>query len=117
DKPIREGDHVSRFRQALVSGGFFDVLGAQPEIGRALRPADDVIGAAPVAVLSHSAWQRRFGGDDHILGRQLLAYDDGTTFTIVGVMAEGFEYPGGADYWAPGVASTREGNPLYNDLH
>jgi predicted permease len=117
DKPIREGDHVSRVRQALVSGDFFDVLGVHPALGRALRPADDVPGAAHAIVLSYSAWQRRFGGDPRILGRRLLTHDDGTTFTVVGVMPQGFDYPAGTDYWAAGTATARQGNALYNDLH
>ncbi len=46
--PIRDADQISRLRRALVSGEFFDVLGVQPVIGRALQPSDDVYGAAPV---------------------------------------------------------------------
>ena len=55
--PIRDGDQVSRLRRALVSGEFFEVLGARPALGRALRREDDVRGAEPVAVLSYAAWQ------------------------------------------------------------
>ncbi len=53
--PIRDGDRVSQLRRALVSGNFFDVLGARATLGRALRPADDSPGAAPVAVLSYAS--------------------------------------------------------------
>jgi predicted permease len=105
-KPIRDGDQISRLRRALVSGEFFDVLGARPALGRALRPADDVSGAAPVAVLNYGAWQRRFGGDPRILGRQVVTYDEGVAYTIVGVMPQGLDYPGGTDFWAPVVPST-----------
>src|SRR5262245_47937777 len=56
--PIRDRDQVSRLRRALVSGEFFDVLGARATLGRALRPSDDVVGAPPVLVLSHAAWQQ-----------------------------------------------------------
>ncbi len=105
-KPIREGDHVTRLRRSQVSGEFFGVLGVKPALGRALRPSDDVIGAAPVVVLSHAAWQRRFGGDGSVLGRQILTHDDDMEYTIVGVMPQGFDYPRGTDFWAPVVAST-----------
>jgi predicted permease len=105
-KPIRDGDQISRLRRALVSGEFFDVLGARPTLGRALRATDDVSGAAPVLVLSYGAWQRRFGGDSHVLGRQVLTYDDGVAYTIVGVMPQGLDYPRGTDFWAPVVPST-----------
>src|SRR2546429_474497 len=105
-KPIRDGDEISLLRRSLVSGEFFDVLGARPALGRVLRATDDVTGAAPVLVLSYRAWQRRFGGDPHVLGRQVLTYDDGVAYTIVGVMPQGLDDPRGTDCWAPVVPST-----------
>src|SRR5437762_2412276 len=99
--PIRERDQISRLRRALVSGDFFDVLGARPLLGRALHAADAASGAAPVVVLSYGAWQQRFGGDTHVLGRQVVMYDDGVPYTIVGVMPQGLDYPRGTDFWAP----------------
>jgi predicted permease len=103
--PIRDGDQVSRLRRALVSGEFIDVLGAHPMLGRALRPGDDVRGAAPVAVLSYTAWQERFHADSGVIGRQVVTYGEGTAYTIVGVMPEGLDYPKGTDFWAPVVPS------------
>ena len=105
-KPIREGDGVSRLRRAQVSGKFFDVLGAHPALGRVLHPSDDVIGAAPVVVLSYAAWRRRFGGTNDVLGRRIQTHDDGLTYTIVGVMPQGLDFPKGTDFWAPVAAST-----------
>ena len=108
--PIRDGERISRLRRALVSGEFFDALGAQPVLGRALHAADDVIGAAPVLVLSYGAWQRQFGGDPEVLGRQIVMHGNGVAYTIVGVMPQGLDYPRGADMWAPLVpARTRSG--------
>ena len=103
--PIRDGDQVTRLRRALVSGEFFDVLGVRPALGRALRPSDDVRGAAPVLVLSYAAWRQRFNADPHVLGRQVVMYDDGTPYTVVGVMPQGLDYPKGTDFWAPVVPS------------
>jgi putative ABC transport system permease protein len=103
--PVRDGDRISRLRRALVSGEFFDVLGARALLGRALRPADDVRGAEPVAVLSHAVWQRRFNKDPGVLGRRVVLYGDGTPYTIVGVMPQGLDYPKGTDLWAPVVPS------------
>ena len=105
-KPIRNGDQVSRLSRALVSGDFFDVLGARPALGRGLRAADDVRGAAPVLVLGYAAWQRRFGGNPQVLGQHVLIYDDSVAYTIVGVMPQGLDYPRGTDFWAPVVPST-----------
>ena len=61
--PVRLGDGVVRLRRALVSGGYFDLLGTRPLLGRALNTDDDRQGAVPVAVLSYAGWQRFFGGD------------------------------------------------------
>src|SRR5207302_4309106 len=52
-KAIRDGDQISLLRRSLVSGEFFDVIGARPALGRVLRATDDVTGAAPVLVLSY----------------------------------------------------------------
>jgi len=99
--PIRDGDRESRLRGALVSGNYFDVLGTRPTIGRALGPSDDVVGAAPVIVLSHATWQRQFGGDPRVIGKQITMQSDGGAYTIVGVMPRGLEYPSGVDFWGP----------------
>ena len=108
--PFRDGENITRLSRALVSGDFFDVLGAQPALGRGLRADDDVVGAAPVVVLSHGAWQRQFGGDRSVIGRQLVLYENGVAHTIVGVLPPGLEYPRGAELWAALVpAKTRAG--------
>ena len=99
-RALREGERMSRIQRSLVSGGFFDVLGARPLLGRALQPSDDVPGAAPVVVLSHGAWERKFGGDPRVLGRQLLLHEDGVAYTVVGVMPQGVDYPRGTEAWA-----------------
>ena len=110
---IREADGVSRLRRALVSGEYFAVLGARPLLGRALEPSDDVRGAAPVVVLSHGAWQRRFGGDPAVIGRRVVMHADGIPYTVVGVMPQGLEYPRGVDLWAPLTASVPAENERY----
>src|SRR5262245_43795486 len=60
-----------RILGARVSGKFFDVLGAPVVLGRALRPEDDRVEAAPVAVLGHGLWQRAFGADPAVVGRTI----------------------------------------------
>jgi len=103
--PVRDGGLVSRLRLAHVSGAFFDVLGAEPVRGRALRSSDDVVGAAPVVVLSHGAWQRRYGGSPDVLGRKIILHETGVAYEIVGVMPRGLDYPKGADMWTALVPS------------
>jgi predicted permease len=72
-----------------VSDNFFDVLGVRPAIGRAFV-ADEFAapGAGPVAILSHSFWQARFGADPDILGRSFRM--NGTVYTVVGVAPASF---------------------------
>lgn len=105
-RTIRDGDRVFRLSRALVSGNYFDVLGSRAVLGRALRPEDDIVGAAPVLVLSHRAWTGRFAADSGVVGRSIAMPETGLSYTIVGVMPRGLDYPQGADCWAPLVASS-----------
>jgi putative ABC transport system permease protein len=75
----------------LVTGAFHDTLGLQPSAGRLLTQADvgnTAAEAQAVAVLSYSAWQRRFRGDPAAIGRAIRI--EGQPFTIVGVTPRGF---------------------------
>jgi macrolide transport system ATP-binding/permease protein len=73
----------------LATGNYFEMLGVQPALGRFFTPADDkAVGAHPVAVIAHDCWQRRFGGDPNVAGKQVLV--NGHSFTIIGVAAPGF---------------------------
>src|SRR2546429_1430748 len=97
--PLTEGDRPIVLKQAMVTAGFFDVLGARPVLGRLLRPEDGLEGAAPVAVISYQAWQRDFGGDPRVLGRRLTTTQDQRSYAIVGVTPPGLDFPVGTDYW------------------
>jgi putative ABC transport system permease protein len=72
---------------SFVSPGLFDLLGRTAMLGRALQPGD----GAGIVVISHGYWQRRFGGDPSVVGRQMTA--DGEPATIVGVMPPEFVFP------------------------
>ena len=98
---IVDGNTVTRLRGAFVSGNYFDVLGVRPVVGRMLQPSDDVLGAAPVAVISHGTWERRYASAPNVVGRRLTLQVDGSSYTIVGVAPVGLAYPAGADFWAP----------------
>ena len=92
------GDPV-RLPFAAVSGSFFEVLGAEALVGRALSPADEQPGATRVAVLSYPLWQQRFAGDPAIVGRRITL--DGEPHVVVGIMPPRFDYPAGSQLWAP----------------
>jgi predicted permease len=73
----------------LVSGNYFDVMGVDAAVGRVLTPADTkTMPGEPVVVLGYSYWQRRFGGDRGIVGRQVRV--NGMPMNVVGVSAPGF---------------------------
>src|SRR6186997_2189668 len=74
---FRDGDRVMQLRIAMVSGNYFDVLGARPALGRAFGTDDDIRGVAPVLVLSHRAWRQQFGGDSGVIGKSIMVATSG----------------------------------------
>ncbi|HEY1496595.1 MAG TPA: ABC transporter permease [Candidatus Solibacter sp.] len=87
--PGEKGASAEVIAIGRVSGNYFDVLGVGAAIGRLLTPADNVTeGAHPVAVLSWEMWQRRFGGENGVLGRSIAL--NGVPFQVIGVAARGF---------------------------
>ena len=76
-------------RGQLASGNYYAGLGVSAILGRPLIDDDDRAGASPVAVLSYRYWQRRFGGDPAVIGKQINL--NNLAFTIVGVTPPGFE--------------------------
>src|SRR6185312_14761902 len=66
-----------------VSGNYYDVLGVPAYRGRTINESDDQTNAPAVAVLSHRFWQRNFGSDPNIVGKQINL--NGVAFTIAGV--------------------------------
>jgi predicted permease len=93
----------------VVTGNYFDVLGVRMAVGRAFRPDEDqALGAHPVIVLSHGLWQRRFGGREDIVGKEITV--NGRKFTVIGVAGQGFRGTfalGGPEAWVP-MAMYRE---------
>jgi putative ABC transport system permease protein len=84
---------------ALVTGGFFDVMGVDALAGRALTRGEDKEGAEDVIVISHGLWQRRYGGSRDVIGGRVSIND--RPFTIVGVMPPDVDYPAGTEVWRP----------------
>jgi predicted permease len=114
-----EGEPEQVFGQ-IVTGNYFEVLGAPMAAGRAFTPDEDKeLGAQPVVVLSYPLWQRRFGGSREIIGSNITL--NGRSFNVVGVTAEGFRGTtpiGGPALWVP-MAMYREvltglGLEIYN---
>jgi predicted permease len=93
-------DQPERLRAQLVTSNAWDVLRVQPVVGRGFHADDAAEGAAPVALISHRLWVRRFARDPAIVGRTVRLDDRATA--IVGVMGPRFASPGAdADAWLP----------------
>jgi predicted permease len=75
-------------RSEYVTGHYFSTLGVGAFGGRVLTPEDDTPSAAPVAVLSHRAWETIYGGDTSVVGSTFVI--ENHPFTIVGVAPPGF---------------------------
>jgi predicted permease len=115
---LSTSDRALVLAAAKVTANFFDVLGVRPEFGRRFTPGEDDVGAAPVALLTHTLWMRAFGGDHGIVGRVVQL--DGVPYTVVGILPRGFEFAGAqsADVWVPidppPSARERRGNHWLN---
>ncbi|MFN0121670.1 MAG: ABC transporter permease, partial [Blastocatellia bacterium] len=72
-----------------VTGNYFVGLGVPALFGRLLTDDDDKAAASPVAVLSHRYWQKRFGGNATVIGKQINL--NNVAFTIIGVTPPGFD--------------------------
>src|SRR5215813_5331968 len=75
-----------------VTGNYHMGLGVQPSLGRLLTDDDDKPSANPVAVLSYRYWQKRFGNDATVIGKQINL--NNRAFTVIGVTPPGFDGAG-----------------------
>jgi putative ABC transport system permease protein len=91
----------ARLAADLVSPDYFAALGVRPSLGRDFAAGDDVTGAPPVVIVSTRFAERRFGSATAVLDRTITL--DGESYTVVGVMPEGFEdaLSPAAELWAP----------------
>ena len=82
-----KGDHCVMSR---VTGNYFSVLGIKPALGRLILPTEgQAPGADPVLVLGYGYWQKRFGGDQSVIGKQVQVDDH--PVTIIGVTPKDFQ--------------------------
>ena len=112
DANVVSGDGWSEGEPAaLMTASVFTMARVQPIMGRALQAADEVPGAADVALVGYSFWHRRLGGAANVVGTTLRIA--GAPTTIVGVMPEGFAMPSVQQLWLPlRVRSTDDVNGL-----
>ena len=82
-----------------VTANTFTLVGRAPILGRTFAPADEAPGAAPVVIIRHGFWERRYGKDPSVIGRTV--HINGVPTTVIGVMPEGFSFPQNQDLWLP----------------
>ena len=96
--PVAGAGDAQLARVTMVSKTFFDVMGVRPSLGRGFRPEEQQPGGPKVMLVSADFW-KRWRGTAAPQGETLRA--DNETFTVVGVMPEGFDYPTQTALWAP----------------
>ncbi len=84
-----------RVTAAGITQGLIDALGVQPAMGRNFTPEEDRNGGGNVVIISYGLWQRAFGGDHEIVGKQIQVNSQSTA--VVGVMPRDFAFPPGSN--------------------
>jgi putative ABC transport system permease protein len=94
---VNGGSEPARVPGAMVSRGFFELLGVRPALGRSFLPEEQRPSAPPAVIVSHGFWQRYLEGDRDISSRHLSF--DNRSHAVVGVMPAGFDFPGDVQFW------------------
>jgi len=92
----REPQKVQAFQ---ISANLFGLLGVHPQLGRVFLPEEEEPGKEQEIILGHALWEQRYASDTHIVGKNIKV--DGKAYTVVGVMAAGFDFPLPAEAWTP----------------
>lgn len=102
---------------ACASSNFIPMLGVQPMLGRLWTPAEDLPGAAHVAVLSYSLWKTQFGADPAAIGKTIWDAANRQTFTIIGVLPPDFQFASeDVSVWAPLGLDLRANTARFHNL-
>jgi predicted permease len=86
---LLEGGEPERVHGAMISAGFFEILGVNPLLGRPFTADEDQLGANPTAMISERLWRRKFGANPNIIGQRMILDDVGRT--IIGVVPNTFD--------------------------
>lgn len=96
---ITSGERKERFFSAYVEPNFFNILRAQPQLGRFFNLNDCDVGTELTAVISDSAWESFFNRTPNVIGERILV--DGVGRTIIGVADALTDFPFGQQIWMP----------------
>jgi putative ABC transport system permease protein len=109
-----------RVTSTAITRSLIETLGVQPMMGRNFTPEEDKVGGPRAAIISHVLWQRAFGGEPEIIGKEVRI--NAQTYNVIGVMPEGYRFPPGSndpvDVWIsfqfdPANLGGRGGHFLY----
>jgi putative ABC transport system permease protein len=111
-----EGETPEYVEGARMSASLFRVLGARPLIGRDFPAEAEGPGREPLAIISYSLWQRRFGSNPGVLGSAITL--NGEPYSVIGVMPAGFRFPDQQEIWVTHTidATTARGNHSYLNI-
>src|SRR5207247_6028676 len=88
-----------RIRGASIMADYLTTLGVKPVLGRSLTVGEDQPGGPAVALIGYGFWQKHFAGNTRVIGEKLNL--EGRSYTVIGVMAPGFDLPAAAEIWVP----------------
>jgi putative ABC transport system permease protein len=91
--------HPQKVQAFRISANLFEMLGVQPQLGRGFVVEEEQPGKDQEIILGHALWEQRYASDEQILGKSTKV--DGKDYTVVGVMAAGFDFPMPAEAWVP----------------
>jgi putative ABC transport system permease protein len=94
-----DGNYAKQYSAAALPAELLSATSVKPELGRLLTPADSDSGAGNVVIISHGVWQDYYGGDPAIVGSSTRINRE--SYTVIGVMPEGFAFPVQQDLWFP----------------
>ncbi len=96
---LSAGDTPMPVDGAAVSSEFFTVLRSNVILGRTFMSEEEQPGRDKVAVISYGLWQRLFGANPNVIGKSFTLESE--TYTVIGVMPNGFQFPGKSELWVP----------------
>lgn len=103
------GTSPEQMPAARVTWQWFQTFGARPLLGRGFTSSEDVPGGDRVVVLSYATWQRLFGKDPAIVGKNVVLNDE--SYRVIGVMGADFNWPSQAQVWVPLGVAPKEFGP------
>ncbi|HXX22713.1 MAG TPA: ABC transporter permease [Terriglobia bacterium] len=102
----------------LVTTNLFSLLGVRPLLGRDFLPEEDKPGGPRVVILSYGLWERRYGHDPTLVGKQISLNNE--SYTVVGIMPAGFYFPpfwrqwAAGELWVPGLDLSNPERTFHN---